>query len=47
MYSIQVFDPESGDFLTVFESDYTVRVLSDRYGQKVVFESDDHEFNGE
>lgn len=46
MYSIEVFDPETGQFVLVYESDYAVRVSSNRYSPKVVFETDDAEYNG-
>jgi hypothetical protein len=46
-YTIQAFDPETSEFKTIAISEgWTVRVLSDRYGKKVVFETDDPEYDG-
>jgi len=46
MYKVQVFDPETSEFKTLTETTFTVRVVSTQYIEKVVFESDDPEYNG-
>lgn len=47
MYSVKAFNPETGEFEKIFETNYSVRVLSDQYGEKVVFETDDPEYSGD
>jgi hypothetical protein len=45
-YAIQVFNPETGEFDTIRETHFTVRIVSRRVSEKVIFETDDEEYNG-
>lgn len=45
-YEIEVFNPETGDWDLTFSTNCAIRVRSNQYVPKVVFETDDPEYNG-
>lgn len=45
-YEIEVFDSETGEWRMVYSTNYAVRVRSNQYVPKIVFETDDPEYNG-
>lgn len=45
-YLVQLFDTETGEWMTFLETDTAIRVISNQYAPKVVFETDDPEWNG-
>jgi len=45
-YLVQLFDQESGEWRTFLETNTSVRIISNKYVTKVVFETDDLEWNG-
>lgn len=47
MYTIRIFNPETGEMDVVITTDYTIQISSSKYNEKVIFETDDQEFNGE
>lgn len=46
MYTIQKFDTEAEEWVTVYATEAAIRVQSNRYADKTVFETDDPEWNG-
>jgi hypothetical protein len=46
LYEIQVVNPETSQFETIHTTNFTVRVISNQYEKKTVFETDDPEYNG-
>lgn len=45
-YTVQRFNIDTEQWETVIETDESLRVLSNKFAQKTVFETDDPEFNG-
>lgn len=45
-YQVEVFNGETGEWEPAFDTDYAVRVRSNQYVPKIVFETDDPEYNG-
>lgn len=47
MYTISTYDAELDQWVPIHSTESTVRVTSDRYGEKVVFETDDPEWSNQ
>ena len=46
MYTINVLNPETGEFETIATTHLAVQIVSDQWVEKTIFETDDPEYNG-